>query len=174
MIWPFHPEISVPTFMTQDDFEWCVLTHKIYILWLRVHYFKGITGAPGSIPTAAIGLLLSETLFEIFSSLMCLLKAASCINIPKYYLTQNFIHFPPPTEDYLITNTSFSCPNNDFKCATNDQTPCSERRAGWQFNKFNRIKKSQSHFGVRVNFLENFWVDNRGLCPFESGPEMQY
>ena len=103
MIWPFHPEISVPTFMTQDDFEWCVLTHKIYILWLRVHYFKGITGAPGSIPTAAIGLLLSETLFEIFSSLMCLLKAASCINIPKYYLTQNFIHFPPPTEDCLIT-----------------------------------------------------------------------
>ena len=55
---------------------------------------------------------------------MCLLKAASCINIPKYYLTQNCIHFPPPTEDYLITNISFSCPNNDFKCATNDQTPC--------------------------------------------------
>ena len=55
---------------------------------------------------------------------MCLLKAASCINIPKYYLTQNFIHFTPPTEDYLVTNTSFSCPNNDFKCATNYQTPC--------------------------------------------------
>ena len=59
---------------------------------------------------------------------MCLLKAASCINIPKYYLTQNFIHFPPPTEDYLITNTSFSCPNNDFKCATNYQTPCTQLR----------------------------------------------
>ena len=55
---------------------------------------------------------------------MCLFKAASCINIPNYYLTQNFIHFPPPTEDYLITNTSFSCPNNDSKCDTNYQTPC--------------------------------------------------
>ena len=102
----------------------CILTHETYILWVRIHHFKGITGARGSIPTTAIGLLLSETLFEIFSSLMCLLKAASCINIPKYYLTQNFIHFPPPTEDYLVTNTSFSCPNNDFKCATNYQTPC--------------------------------------------------
>ena len=37
-------------------------------------------------------------------------KTASCINIPKYYLTQKCIHFPPPTEDYVITNTSFSCP----------------------------------------------------------------
>ena len=61
----------------------CILTHETYILWVRIHHFKGITGARGSSLTAAIGLLLSQTLFKISSSLMCLLEAASCVNIPK-------------------------------------------------------------------------------------------
>ena len=88
---------------------------------------------------------------------MCLLKAASCINIPKYYLTQKFIHFPPPTEDYVITNTSFSCPNNDFKSDTNYQTPC-------RGNIFSVIHMYIDHFALgprMTSYLGNNSVPNR-------------
>ena len=43
-----------------------LLSPEIYILWVRAHHFKGITGAQGSSPTTAMSLLLSKALLKIY------------------------------------------------------------------------------------------------------------